>query len=222
MLESRLLLIRHGETQGNRLAAPSITGQRDVPLNEMGRNQAEKLSEALSHEPITAVFSSPLQRALDTARCIGGKCGAQVTCLDGLRDINCGQLEGEAISSVQHRLPELWALNESEAEDDFRWPGGETYRDLRQRVMVSLEEVALTCVGKTVAIVSHASVVTQVLGWVAQLPPRFWKTHRPDIGSITELFWGTRAVHLGLCNVLPEQWPSVDSNGTSTRRLMVG
>src|SRR5690606_1385852 len=104
----RLLLIRHGQTQANLMAQdPPMTGHSDPPLNATGRDQAQKLGVALCNEPISTVFSSPLQRALHTARYIADRCGAEVTPVDGLREMDCGELEGEAISSVRDRLSEL-------------------------------------------------------------------------------------------------------------------
>lgn len=215
MKEVRLLLIRHGETHGDRFGGDTLMTERcDSPLNEAGLRQAEDLAAALRDEQIVAVFSSPQRQAMETARRIAECTGAPITSVDGLRAFDCGQVVGEAIVSVQHRHPELWVLNESETRDDFGWPGGESYRDLRQRVMVSLEDIARTCIGQTAAVVTHAGAVNQVRGWVAQLPPRFWKANGPESGSITELFWGTRTVRLGRYNVLPAHWCATNRSGT--------
>jgi len=65
---TRILLIRHGETDWNRIHR--FQGRSDVPLNQKGREQARALAVALKHEPITAIYSSPLVRAIETARLI--------------------------------------------------------------------------------------------------------------------------------------------------------
>ena len=150
--------------------------------------------------------ASPLQRAMDTAACIAQACRVPLEPMPDLREIHCGDLEGEAISSVQRRLPVLWALNESESDDDFRWPGGESYRDLRQRVVASLEQARRACAGGTAAVVTHAGPVTQALNWVRHVPPRLWKANRPDNGSITELYFSDQGVRLGRFGVYPEDW----------------
>jgi broad specificity phosphatase PhoE len=87
-----LLLVRHGETDWN--AERRWQGHADVPLNERGRDQAERLAEELENARVDAVYSSDLSRARETAEIVGARLGVPVVLDPALREIDVGSREG--------------------------------------------------------------------------------------------------------------------------------
>ncbi len=103
----RLLLARHGTTDWN--ARNVWQGHKDVPLNDLGRQQAHALAERLSREPIDALWTSDLSRARETAEIVGVRLGLTPHVTEGLREIHLGTWEGLSFPEIQEREPEAVA-----------------------------------------------------------------------------------------------------------------
>ncbi|WP_437563229.1 histidine phosphatase family protein [Sorangium sp. So ce542] len=193
-----LFLVRHGRTAGNRagFAAP-MSGWTDTPLDARGREEAEALGRRLAGGPaFDAVYASPLSRALETARIAAGAWGP-VRTHDGLREICCGDVDGAPIEEVKARHAALWEANLRQDDDDFRWPGGESYRELRARCLAAIGVIAAAHPGQRVLVVTHAGVIGQVLGALHGVPAARWEPFRPGNASLTSLSWqGERGVLL--------------------------
>jgi broad specificity phosphatase PhoE len=120
-----IFLIRHGETALN--AAGVLRGQLDVPLNETGEAEARALGGVFREVPLSAVVSSPLRRAVETARPIATASGAPLTIDERLSDRFYGEVAGHSLAQVERRfgsidaapLVEAWQLLESRAEEAF-------------------------------------------------------------------------------------------------------
>lgn len=153
-----IILARHGETQWN--AGEIFRGRADVELNETGKTQARLAGEYLSGDGIAAVYSSPLKRALETARAIAVYHRVEVVTDDRLNDLDFGEWEGLTVPDVKARYGDLFAVWERRPES-VRLPGGETLDDVRQRALDVVHEVAHSHSG-TVVIVTHR-VVFKVL-----------------------------------------------------------
>ena len=104
MQATRIIAIRHGETDWNR--ASRMQGHLDVPLNAHGQWQARQTARALAGESVAAVYSSDLQRASATARAIAQACGAPLVLEPGLRERNLGRFQGWTFAQVQAQFPE--------------------------------------------------------------------------------------------------------------------
>ena len=89
----KLYIIRHGQTDWN--IAKKIQGRQDIPLNERGRYQAGCLKKAMENRPVTAVFSSPQIRAMETAKAVASSSGSVVIPVKDLMEINYGSWEGK-------------------------------------------------------------------------------------------------------------------------------
>jgi len=100
---TRVLVIRHGETAWNRESR--IQGHIDIPLNDQGRWQAERLAQALADEPLAAIYSSDLQRAFDTAQAIAEATGLDVVADETLRERHFGDMEGLTHDEILARWP---------------------------------------------------------------------------------------------------------------------
>ncbi len=105
------------------------------------------------------------------------------------REIGCGELDGWIVEDVRQHFPTLWAANTRQEDAGFRWPGSESYRALRRRVLRALRGIAGAHPGRRVLVVTHAGAITQVLGALAGTSPAPWEAFRAGNASITELRW---------------------------------
>lgn len=184
---TRLLLIRHGRTDpGFRLC-----GSLDIPLSADGLAQ---LAALVARRPAAAapdaLYTSTLARARQVARALAEPWGLQPLATDSLREIHCGRLEGVRLEEIQASLPSVWARHEAQRDEDLGWPGGESYREFRARVLHGLAEIAARHAGSRVAVVTHAGVISQVLGVIRGRAACVWDADRPDPLTATEVTWG--------------------------------
>src|SRR5918912_2479347 len=120
----KLYLVRHGETDWN--AEGRMQGLSDTVLNEMGLQQARCLAERLAEErDLTAIYSSPLQRAYRTAEIAGRRLGLRVIADRRLEEHHIGQLEGLTLAEIKEQFPEVYRTwNQGGTRVPF--PGEET------------------------------------------------------------------------------------------------
>lgn len=152
MSEMELILIRHGETSWNRLKV--FRGCREVKLNAEGIAQADATAEALKDEVFDALYTSPLKRALVTARRIAAPHGMTVRENYGFLDISYGAWEGMAEDKVASEFPKQYN-RWMESPSKVRPPGGESMKKAWKRVNSALREILWTHGTGTVVIVSH-------------------------------------------------------------------
>ncbi len=120
----RVYFVRHGESEANVLEVIANRGWRDG-LTEKGRRQAYELATRLQEEVITEIYCSPLKRAVETANIVGTKLGLPVTVTDGLREFDCGELEGRGDPeswTAFRTLVQEWLDEGNLAAEDF-WGG---------------------------------------------------------------------------------------------------
>lgn len=186
-----LVLVRHGHTAGNDAGRRvRMSGRTDLPLSPLGRRQAEVLSAALRAGPrAAAVHASPLARALDTARGLAGPHLGPLRLAPDLQEIDCGEVDGLPVGEVEERYPDLWRANRRQDDPGFRWPGGESYAELRARILAALSRIAGAHAGERVVVVTHAGVIAQALGFLHDVGPERWERFRPGNCSLTEVWW---------------------------------
>lgn len=150
-----LLLIRHGE---NDFIGKGLAGRLPgVHLNDRGRLQAEMLAEHLGKAPIKTIYSSPLERALETAQPLAERLGLEIQTRPGLIEVDYGEWEGKAFRQLK-RL-KLWKTIQT-SPAGVRFPGGESLQDAQQRVCKEIETLAGFHEQKDViACVTHADVI---------------------------------------------------------------
>jgi broad specificity phosphatase PhoE len=185
-----VLLIRHAATdpQGR------LCGSYDVPLSPAGRREADALLQRdRKRAAPDALLTSTLQRARDVAEVLGRAWNRPPGTAEWAREIDCGDLEGVPLREVQHRFPDLWARHEAQDEETFAWPGGESYAQFRARVLAGLAATAAAHPGARVAVVTHAGVISQVLGVIRGRPASAWSADRPDPLTATEVTWAAGA-----------------------------
>jgi phosphoserine phosphatase len=156
MTTGRLYLVRHGRTAGNTVR---YVGWGDEPLDDVGREQARALVAELAGEPIDVVFSSPLSRALDTARPLAEAHSAPLEVRDGLKEINYGAYQD--VLKAERKLK----LKRNHRVD--RMPGGESLRDVFDRVAIVRAEIdEARRAGRNVAVVAHFWSLRMLAGQV--------------------------------------------------------
>jgi len=132
-----LILVRHGETLHN---VNRITqGWSDSELSHRGREQAQRVAEKLKDMRPTALYSSPLGRAMSTARAIADATGLEIVPLDDLREMNYGRWEGRAFLDIRSEDEEIyrrWIV-----EEDCPCPEGESHADVRTRMLRAFNTV---------------------------------------------------------------------------------
>ena len=178
---TQIILVRHGETEWN--IRETFRGRHDVELNEMGVKQAELLKNYLIDLRLEAVYSSPLERALDTAKAVAKHHKLEVNVAYGLVDFNYGVWEGLTHQEVKVRyraLYEQW-LKEPHL---VKMPDGESLDEVRERARGVVDGVVSKYSG-TVVLVSHR-VVNKVLicSMLGLDNSHFWDI-RQDVGGIT-------------------------------------
>ena len=156
METTRILLIRHGQSQGN--AERRFGGHSPTPLSELGHRQAEAAARALAHERVTAVYSSDLLRAVQTAEPLARATGLEITRTPALRERGVGLMEGLTFEEAAAAHPEEYAAL---LRRDFEHvlAGGESYRQLLDRAAAELDRAVELHRGGTVALFSHTGTI---------------------------------------------------------------
>ena len=178
---TKLILARHGETAWN--VEKVFRGRADVALDEVGIKQAELLGKYLSSLKLQAIYSSPLRRALDTARIVARYQQLSVQIADGLTDFDYGKWQSLTAQEVKRQYPTLyheWLTN----PHTVRMPEGESLEDVGARALPVVEEVIAKYQGE-VLLVSHR-VVNKVLicSLLGLDNSRFWNI-KLDVAAIT-------------------------------------
>jgi probable phosphoglycerate mutase len=185
----RLLIVRHGEAEGNR--EHRFIGQSDVPLTPAGRDQVALLTRRLATVGITRVVSSDLQRAADTVGPTAGLLGLEVECDIRLREIANGEWAELVAAEVADRFPDLWSRYRG--GEDVQRPGGESWRDVQVRAVAAMEDLLASTDGDdTVLVGTHAGPALAILRWAIGLPPEgsvwsgpFGQLHNTSISTIS-------------------------------------
>jgi len=154
-----ILLIRHGQNEWvkkNRLAGWTP----GVHLNEKGRQQVAELGRRLSRLPLQAVYSSPLERCLETAAAVADAQGLDVEELLAVGEVRYGKWEGKKIKKLAKK--KKWHAVQH-FPSRFRFPGGESFVQVQQRAVAALETLSQQYDKGVIAVVSHADVIKLVL-----------------------------------------------------------
>ena len=159
---THLFLVRHGATDANLRRPYILQGSGiDLPLNETGREQAKGLAEFLAGFRVARIYSSPLQRALGTAREIADRHRLNPEPCDELTECNVGSWEGLDWETIRRDFPDAFrAFDENPAHVPYF--GGESYSDVLRRARPLLDVLLHRHVGETIAVVAH-NVVNRVI-----------------------------------------------------------
>lgn len=195
-----LLLIRHGEndfTKKHKLAGYTP----DVHLNERGQSQAQALAEALKEVPIKAIFSSPLERAAETATPIAAARGLEVQLESGLMETNVGKWQGRSLAAL--RLQKAWKIVQA-APSRAQFPEGETFYECQARIVAALDSISRKYKPQDmVACVFHADPIKLAVAHYIGLPLDHFQRLGCDTGSLTALYVSEAGANLIKLNQRP-------------------
>jgi alpha-ribazole phosphatase/probable phosphoglycerate mutase len=187
---TRLWLIRHGE---------ALAGI-DAGLSGKGQAQMARAAEYLKAEHIAAIYTSPLSRALESARIMAG--GLPVEVIPDLREIDFGDFEGLAYDEIAARYPELYR-QWMETPTEVRFPNGETFSEMRVRVLRAFDAIRRERAGQTAVIVSHAGVNRILIAWALEMPDRCLFRLGQDYAAMNLLTFIGEFPSVQLLNVTP-------------------
>ncbi|MCR4405813.1 MAG: histidine phosphatase family protein [Anaerolineae bacterium] len=187
-MESKWVLARHGETAAN--AAGLWQGAEDEGLTARGIRQAQALARRLASEypTATAIYSSPLYRARQTAEIIQAALPYLSLHLHpGLVEYNLGDWVGLSPAVLRNEY-HLW--EKMAADPDFAPPGGESPRHFAQRILVALQEIDRAHIGSTIIIVSHSGVIATALALFLHGDGSRWTDYDLANGAFSVLAMG--------------------------------
>lgn len=183
MKKVQITFIRHGETAWN--LEGRCQGFSDIQLNKRGFEQAKKLAESFQNEKITAIYSSPLLRARQTAEIIAESQQIPVFLKEGLKELNQGVLEGIAFVDLKDKYKDLleeWMNNPC----DLQLPDGECLRKVQERAWKCIEEIVKKHQDKDcLVIVSHNLTIITILCQILNLDLRYFHRLRKDTAAKT-------------------------------------
>ncbi len=155
-----LIIIRHGETEWNRLER--CQGISDIPLNDTGREQARRLADSLKTEELSAIFSSDLVRARETAETIANLHSLSVSFDHNLREMDQGEFEGLEFTRIRKDYSGVLKKWTNDPEN-LRIPGGETLLEVQNRAWDAFHEIYSKHAGDRVLMVSHNLTIISLL-----------------------------------------------------------
>ena len=179
-----LILVRHGQTTAN--AEGRLIGRADTPLTELGRAQAEAVARALatSAHPGVRIVSSPLARALETARAIQRTlgAGADIEVDDRWIELDYGEYDGAPFAAVPASIWDQWRTDAA-----FAPPGGESLVAVGARVRDACAELAPDAATSDIVVVSHVSPIKAAVGWALGVGDAIsWRLHL-DVAAISRI-----------------------------------
>jgi len=192
------MLIRHGENdyvKKGRLAG-RLPG---VHLNDVGRRQALAVADKIKGEPVKAIYSSPLERAMETAQPIAQALNLEITQRPGLTETDCGEWQDQKVKGLS-RLKAWKTVQSSPAV--FRFPGGESFFEGQLRIATELIELSTCHDPKDLVIcVSHADPIKLAVAYFIGLPLDMFQRLNVSPGSMTTLYVGESGSRLLALNV---------------------
>ena len=193
---TRLIVIRHGETEWN--ASRRLQGHTDVPLSAVGRRQAALLARALAvrGEPIDAIYTSDLARARQTVQALADALALPLTATAGLRERCFGAMEGLTFTEVEARWPdaaEQWRRRTPDWRADA---GGESLQDLRRRVLATVDALAAPHRGQQIALFLHGGVLDILYRAATGQDLRAPRTWQLANTAVNRLLWTPQGLNL--------------------------
>ena len=175
-MTTRVWLVRHGETAvGDGLSA-------------VGQKQVQRVAEHLAAEPLAAIYSSPLRRAVESARIIAARHSCSYIEDADLREISFGDCEGLTCEEIAVQYPQIYR-QWMEAPAQVRFPNGESLAEMRPRVLQAFEAIRKDREGQTIALVTHAGVIRILIAWILQVPDDHLFRLAQDYAAMNLVIW---------------------------------
>jgi len=179
------LLLRHGQTPMS--VEKRYAGRSDIPLTDVGLQQAAAAAKRLASAGIDVIVASPLLRARQTAGEVAATTGAPVVTDEGFRETDFGAWEGLTFAEVRERWPaevSAWL-----ADPAVPPPDGESFTQVSERVSAALQRVLADRAGQTVLIVSHVTPIKMLVTAALLAPPAALYRMHLDVAALCEIDW---------------------------------
>lgn len=199
-MDTIILLVRHGTTPTTGQVLPGRAP--GLHLADTGREQAERVARTV--DAVDAIYTSPLERTRETAQYLAEKFGLTPVVCEGLIECDFGEWTGAKLTELA-KLPE-WKVVQNNPEE-FRFPGGESFVEMRERISDALTRIAAKHPGQTVACFSHADPIKAAVTWLEGAPLNSFQKVAADPASITVArigSGGTEAIARNVTGELPE------------------
>jgi broad specificity phosphatase PhoE len=214
----QVILVRHGETASNRERL--ALGRNDVPLNDLGLRQARRLAAWLEADPVrhrlTALYSSPLTRARQTAEAIGERLGLPVVEAAELTEMDVGEMDGLTGPELRQRHPDFMRAWFSREAGTARMPGGESLAEVQERAWRLIERLREEHEPEAAVVaVSHNFVIRALVCKALAIDLADFRRFEQELASLTRIeFRGPRTLvtalnetcHLGGLDREPDYW----------------
>jgi probable phosphomutase (TIGR03848 family) len=194
------LFIRHGETDYNKKM--HLPGRLPgVHLNTNGRRQAQAVAEQLANAPIKAIYSSPLDRTMETARLLADAVKLDVIPMAGFLETDCGDWQGQSVKKL--RRLKIWK-SVQQHPSLFTFPGGESISECQHRMVQAVETLRLIHAPEDlVACFSHADPIKQAIAYYLGLPLDQFQRLAIDPASISAVIITENGIRLLMLNYNP-------------------
>ncbi len=190
---TRILAIRHGETAWN--VDTRIQGHLNIPLNDTGHRQAERLGQALAAEQIAAIYASDLSRAHETALYVSRATGVPVVAELGLRERGFGDFEGRTFAEIEIDLPDQ-ADRWRRRDPSFAPSGGESLVQVQERVLAAVNRLAKQHPGELIVMVGHGGVMDVLYRAATRLDLQAARTWLLGNAAVNRLLWSSEGLSL--------------------------
>ncbi|GAP20385.1 histidine phosphatase family protein [Leptolinea tardivitalis] len=187
---TEIWLVRHGQTDWN--LEGRLQGQLDVPLNETGLKQAQSLAETLRGKPFSAIYSSDLMRARQTAEIIARVVNLPITFDKRLREISQGQVEGMLFSDVIQKFEGALA-DRTRNPVESRLPGGESVAELAERFRDCVDEISRQKYTRPVLLIAHGLAIATILCQARGYPMETVYSHIQENATAEVIEWNPPA-----------------------------
>lgn len=186
--DTDLYFVRHGQTPAN--ARNQFAGVTDVPLDELGQQQAQRVANRFREFEIDAIVSSPLQRAHYTAQAIASMTGHTPRLMDGLKEIDFGDAEMMTLEEILANYAHLSEMLGDRNDILMQWPNGESRSGFHERVLSTVNAILDEYANKRVAIVCHGGVISSILGHLEDGPRNDYERYHIVNCSVTHMSVG--------------------------------
>lgn len=175
-----ILLIRHGVTPTTGQILPGRTP--GLHLSAAGETQAREVAQRLAGLPLSAIYTSPMERARETAVPTAELFGLEPALFDALIECEFGEWTGAKLLDL-YKLPEWKTVQQTPSQ--FRFPGGESFPEMRERMVGALEQIASDHPGEVVAVFSHADPLKAVVSHLMGMPLDSFQRITIDTASVS-------------------------------------
>jgi probable phosphomutase (TIGR03848 family) len=190
-----LILIRHGHTDW---ADKKLAGWLpDVHLSELGQQQAQDLVERLRPIELAAIYSSPLERTLETAQPIAKARGLKINKVPNLGEVKCGDWQGLSLKALAQKKE--WKSVQA-SPSTFAFPNGESFREMQSRAVAAVEQISAAHETGAVALFSHGDVIKVIVAYYSGIALDNFQRIAISPASISVIAIGPFGARIGRLN----------------------